>query len=384
MQFTDEHLLFRKTVRSFLENEVVPHIDEWEEAGQFPAHELLPKLAQIGALGLEYDPKYGGQGADHSYTVIFAEELGHCLCAGVAMGISVQSDMATPSLATFGSEYLKETYLKPALTGEAVVSIAVTEPDAGSDVASIRTTAVQDGDSWVINGTKLYITNGYQADWICLVTRTSDPIPGQPYSGMAQIIVPTNTPGFSVSRKLRKMGNLSSDTAELVFDDVRVPLNHVIGEDGQGFQQQMLQFQRERLMATYMTVSGMRVALKRTIQYLKDRHAFGKPLITNQYLAYELAELTAEVDLLREYSYACADAVMRGEDVTRQATIAKLKAGRLVRRVADTCIQYHGGIGYMEETWTSRYYRDARLLSIGAGADEVMLRILTQIYGIHA
>jgi citronellyl-CoA dehydrogenase len=384
MHFTAEHEMFRKTVRDVVEREINPHIDAWESDGIFPAHELFPKLAEVGLLGLEYDPDYGGQGADHSYTVIYGEEVGRAGCGGVPMAISVQTDMATPSLHRFGSHELKQRYLAPAVRGEMVAAIAVTEPDAGSDVAGIRTRAVRDGDEWVINGTKLYITNGTQADWLCLLARTSDldDTPRGRYRGMSQIIVPTDTPGFSVSRKLDKLGNRSSDTAELSLVDVRVPVADTVGEIGQGFQQQMAQFQNERMIAAYMAVGGMQAALERTIAYVKDRQAFGAPLAANQHIQFELADLAADLDMARHYNHACAEAYLRGEDTTRFATIAKLKTGRLNRRVADICLQFHGGIGYMEETWTARYFRDSRLLSIGGGADEIMLRVLAQLDGI--
>jgi len=380
MHFTAEHEQFRSTVRQVVEREIDPHIDEWEEAGIFPAHELFPKLAAVGLLGLEYDPEYGGQGADHSYTVIFGEEVGRAGCGGVPMAISVQTDMATPSLHRFGTHELKQRYLAPAIRGEMVAAIAVTEPDAGSDVAGIRTRAVRDGDEWVINGSKLYITNGTQADWLCLLARTSEDETG--YRGMSQVVVPTDLPGFSVSRKLDKLGNRSSDTAELSFVDLRVPVANTIGEIGRGFQQQMAQFQNERMIAAYMSIGGMQVAVDRTIEYVKQRHAFGHPLADNQHIQFSLAELVAEIDVARAYNHTCAEAYMRGEDTTRHATIAKLMTGRLNRKVADTCIQLHGGIGYMEETWTARFFRDSRLLSIGGGADEVMLRVLAQLEGI--
>jgi citronellyl-CoA dehydrogenase len=384
MEFTAEHELFRATVRDVVEHHITPHVDEWEAAGIFPAHDLFATLGGLGLLGLEYDPAYGGQGADHSYTLIYGEELGRAGCGGVPMAIAVQTDMATPSLHRFGSHELKERYLAPAIRGEMVAAIAVTEPDAGSDVAGIRTRAVRDGDEWVINGTKLYITNGTQADWLCLLARTSDiddPQAGR-HRGMSQIVVPTDTPGFSVSRKLDKLGNRSSDTAELSLVDVRVPVANTIGQIDRGFHQQMAQFQNERMISSYNAVGGMEHALERTIAYVKERQAFGAPLAANQHIQFELAALAADVDMLRHYNHACAEAYLRGEDTTRFATIAKLKAGRLNRRVADVCLQLHGGIGYMEETWTARYFRDTRLLSIGAGADEIMLRVLAQLDGI--
>jgi citronellyl-CoA dehydrogenase len=381
MNFSAEHQLFRKTVRDFVEREIEPHVDRWEQEGGFPAHELFPKLGAVGLLGLEYDPSYGGQGADHSYTVVAGEELGRIGCGGVPMAISVQTNMATPSLHRFGTNDLKRRYLAPAIRGEMVTSIAVTEADAGSDVASLRTRAERDGDEWVINGTKLYITNGAQADWLCLLARTSG---DGGYHGMSQIVVPTDLPGFTVSRKLGKLGNWSSDTAELSFENVRVPVANTIGEIGQGFQQQMAQFQNERMIAAYQAVGGAERALERTAEYLRHRVVFGRPLLANQHVQFTLAELAAELDMARHYNYACAEAYLRGEDTTRYATIAKLATGRLIRRIADTCLQYHGGVGYMEETWTSRYFRDSRLLSIGGGADEVMLRILARLDGLEA
>ncbi|MBK6762463.1 MAG: acyl-CoA dehydrogenase family protein [Micrococcales bacterium] len=379
MRLTAEHEQFRKAVRQVVENDINPHVDEWEAAGIFPAKQVFSKLAEIGALGLEYDPEFGGQGADHSYTLVLAEELGRIDCAGVPMAIAVQAGMATPSLAKYGSPELKQKYLVPALRGEMVAAIGVSEPDAGSDVSGIRTKAVRDGDEWVINGRKMWITNGTQADWLCLLVRTSDE---GGYSGMSQIIVPTATPGFSVGRKIEKMGNWSSDTAELVFEDVRVPVSNTIGEVGRGFQQQMIQFLDERLIGAYMAVASMRKALDKTKDYLQQREAFGKPLLANQYLQYKLAELYADVDVLEAYNRNCAERYLAGEDVTKISTIAKLKAGRLQRVVADTCVQFHGGMGYAEENWPARYYRDARLTSIGGGADEVMLRVLALLEGM--
>jgi citronellyl-CoA dehydrogenase len=379
MQFTAEHEQFRKVVRQVVEEEINPYVDEWEEAGTFPAHELFPKLAAIGALGLEYDPEYGGGGADHTYTMVLAEELGRADCAGIPMAIAVQTSMATPALARFGSDELKRRYLAPAIAGEVVCSIAVSEPDAGSDVAGIRTRAVRDGDDWVITGRKMWITNGTQADILCLLARTSDE---GGYQGMSMIVVPTDSPGFSVGRKIEKMGNRSSDTAELVLDEVRVPVTNTIGEPGRGFQQQMAQFQDERLVGAYMAVTGARRALDRTMEYLRVREAFGKPLLANQHLQYRLAELVADVDVMQEYCRSAGARYAAGEDVSRMATIAKLKVGRLIRDVADTCVQYHGGMGYAEEMWVARYYRDARLVSIGGGADEVMLRIITMMEGM--
>ena len=375
---TDEHQIFRKTLRDLFEREIEPHVDAWEDARTFPAHELFPKLGAVGLLGLEYEEAYGGMGADHSFTVIAGEEMGRISCGGVPMAMAVQMSMATPALARFGSHELKEEYLAPSIRGELVASIAVTEPDAGSDVAGIRTRAVRDGDEWVINGSKLYITNGTQADWLCLLARTSE---DAGYNGMSLIVVPTSVDGFGVSRKLDKLGMWSSDTAELSFNDVRVPVSNTIGEIGRGFQQQMTQFQAERLITVYKQVGSIEQALNKTKAYLCERQAFGKPLMANQHLQFVLAELSARHDMLKHYARASADAVLRGEDATRFATIGKLMGSRLQREVADTCLQFHGGIAYMAEHWASRFYRDTRLDSIGAGADEVMLRILARMDG---
>jgi len=378
---THEHRLFRKSLRDLFEREIQPHIEDWERAGTFPAHDLFPKLGAVGLLGLEYDEAYGGMGADHSFTVIAGEEMGRIDCGGVPMAIAVQMAMATPALHRYGSPELKERYLAPAVRGDMVASIAVTEADAGSDVAGIRTRAVRDGDEWVINGSKLYITNGTQADWLCLLARTSE---DAGHRGMSLIVVPTSVEGVGVSRKLEKLGMWSSDTAELSFADVRVPVANTIGEAGRGFQQQMVQFQAERLITVYRHIGSIDQALRRTRDYLAQREAFGRPLLVNQHLQFALAELSARHDMLKHYAYAAADAVERGEDATRFATVAKLMGARLQREVADTCLQFHGGIGYMAEHWTSRFYRDTRLDSIGAGADEVMLRILARMDGFSA
>ncbi|MFI6309688.1 acyl-CoA dehydrogenase family protein [Nocardia fusca] len=376
MQFTTEHQLFRETVRDFIQREVEPNVEKWEEAGSFPARELFAKFATLGLLGLEYDPAYGGEGADHWFTVIACEEFGrNCSAGGLPMAWAVQSYMATPSLHDHGSDELKHRYLIPSIKGEIVASIAVTEPDAGSDVAGLRTRAVRDGDDWIITGSKIFITNAVQGDWLCLLARTSEE---GGYRGLSQIIVPTATPGVTVSRSLRKLGMRSSDTAELVFEEARVPVSNTIGEIGRGFQQQMEQFQIERLSGVYTAIGQMETAIKRTVQYLCDRPAFGGRLIDNQYLQYNLAELAGEVEMLRQLAYSCAELVVAGRDVSFRASAAKLFAGRLIRRVADACIQYHGGMGYMHETWTSRFYRDARLHSIGGGSDETMLRVMSR------
>ena len=377
--FTKAHQLFRETVRRFIDQEINPYVDEWEEAEIFPAHELFKKAGDLGLLGLSYPEEYGGAGADYWYNMALAEELARCNCGAIPMAIGVQTDMATPALNQFGSHELKKKFLEPAIRGDAVCSVAVTEPGAGSDVASIRTRAERDGDHYVINGSKLFITNGVQADWVCLLARTT---PGTTFKGMSLIIVATDTPGFTVSKKLKKMGNWSSDTAELVFDNVRVPLANRIGEEGQGFIYQMQQFQNERLISGLGAAAGAEKIIKMTIEYCRGRETFGKPLIENQWIYFKLTELLSEVEFLRQMCYHCGRIMDRGEDYTREASMAKLKAGRLVRQVADTCLQFHGGMGYMEEYPMARYFRDSRLLSIGGGTDEIMLGIIAKFEGI--
>lgn len=381
--FTPEHEMFRKTVRDFVEREINPHADEWEEAGIAPLHDLFRKMGQLGFLGLHYPEEYGGANADIWFSVVLCEELGRCHTAGVAMAIGVQTGMSTPALARYGSHELRQKYLVPAIAGEAVTSIAVTEPDAGSDVARIKTKAVRDGDHYIINGSKMYITNGTQADWICLLARTSD---GTDYKGMSLIIVPSGTPGFIVSKSLQKLGNWSSDTAVLTFENMRVPVENRIGDEGKGFYYQMEQFQMERLVGAVSAVAGAEQAVRDTIRYTQERQAFGKPLLKNQWIQFKLGELLTEIEAARHLNYHCA-ALMATQpnapETTRIASMCKLKAGRLGRQVADTCIQFYGGMGYMEETRISRFYRDSRLTSIGGGADEIMLQIIAKLEGME-
>lgn len=377
--FTEEHEMFRRAVRSFVEKEINPFVDDWEEAGIAPLHEIFKKMGDLGFLGLHYPAEYGGAEADIWFSVVLNEEMGKANAAGIGMAIAVQTGMSTPALAMHGSEMLKERYLAPAIRGEMVTSIAVSEPDAGSDVARIQTRAVRDGDHYVINGSKMYITNGTQADWICLLARTSD---GSDYRGMSLIIVPTDTPGFNVSRSLKKLGNWSSDTAVLTFEDMRVPVENRIGDEGKGFYYQMEQFQMERLVGAIGCVAGAEKAVRETIRYTQDRVAFGKPLIANQWIQFKLGELLTEIESARQLNYYCAGLMQHdpaSKEVTRIASMCKLKAGRLARQVADTCIQFYGGMGYMEETWISRYFRDSRLTSIGGGADEIMLQIIAKM-----
>lgn len=378
LTLTPEHEMFRQSLRRFVEREINPHIDKWEADKIYPGRELFPKLGELGALGPSYPVEYGGGGGDYAFNYLMAEELGQAGALGVPMGIMVHTDMATPALAQFGSEELKQQFLVPAIQGKLISAIAVSEPDAGSDVASLTTHAVSDGDHYVINGSKMWITNGTQADFVVTLLRTT---PGNTAKGMSLVVVPTDTEGFKVSRTIDKMGNHSSDTAALTYENVRVPKSFRIGEEGRGFQLQMQQFQKERLVGTGLALGGMDRCIRMTVQYCKERKTFGKPIIENQTVHFRLAELRTEIECLRQMAHYCTNQIIAGQDCTREVSMAKLKAGRLCREVADACIQFHGGMGYAEEYPMARYYRDARLLSIGAGADEIMLTILARLEG---
>lgn len=377
--FTPEQQAFKKTIRDFVEAEINPFIDQWERERIFPAHRIFKRCAEIGMLGVSYDEKYGGAGLDYSWTAAYVEALGEaCECNAIPMAIMVQTDMCTPALHDFGSEELKRRWLVPAIRGEAVGAIGVSEPAAGSDVFSIQTTARRDGDHYVINGRKIFITNGTQADFVTTLCKT-DPNAG--HHGFSLIVVPTDTPGFGVAKKLEKIGNHASDTAELCFEDCRVPVANRIGEEGMGFIYQMRQFQKERIVANIGGVAGAQRALERTVQYAKDRKVFGKPLALKQHVQFKFAELQTEIEMVRQLNYHTVRMVVAGEDATRETSMAKLAAGRLVRHVADWCLQFHGGYGYMDEYPISRFWRDSRLLSIGGGADEVMLQIIAKLEG---
>ena len=378
MKFTPEHDALRRTMSQFIKNEINPFVDEWERAGIFPAHDVFKKLGDLGLLGLSKPVEYGGSGLDYSYSMVMAEELGAINAGGVGMAIGVQTDMATPALARFGSDEMKKEFLAPSIAGDFVACIGVSEPGAGSDVASIKTAARSDGDDYVINGGKMWITNGTQADWMCLLANTGD---GPVHRNKSLICLPMKTKGVEIARKLDKMGMHCSDTAQIHFTDVRVPKRNRIGEEGKGFSYQMLQFQEERLWAAAACLKANERTITDTIEYTRQRKAFGKPLLDNQVIHFRLAELQTEIELLRSLIYRACEAYIAGEDVTPLATMAKLKAGRLGRELPDACLQYWGGMGFMNETNVSRAFRDRRLTSIGGGADEVMLSVLCKYMG---
>ena len=375
MQLTHEHEELKRNLKRFIDTEINPYVDEWEAAEIFPAHEVFKKLGSLGYLGLTKPEAYGGAGLDYSYAVVMAEALGHIQCGGLPMAIGVQTDMATPALARFGSDALRQEFLAPAIAGDMVACIGVSEPGAGSDVAAVKTTARKDGDDYIINGGKMWITNSLQADWMCLLANTSE---GPAHKNKSLIIVPMNTPGITEAKKIRKIGMMSSDTGLIHFDDVRVPQRNRIGEEGLGFTYQMQQFQEERLWAAANAIQSLSNCIEQTIAYTGERMAFGKSILDNQTVHFKMAELKTEVESLRALTYMATEYYLAGQDVTEWASMAKLKAGRLLRTVPDSCLQYWGGMGFTWDNPVSRLYRDGRLASIGGGADEVMLGIISK------
>ena len=379
MKLSHEHQELQRSVKRWIDEQINPHVDEWEAAGIFPAHQVFKQMGDMGWLGLCKPTDNGGLGLDYSYGAVLAEALGHMQCGGVPMAIGVQTDMATPALAEHGSAELRAEFLTPAIQGELVACLGVSEVGGGSDVASIKTTAKKDGDDYVINGGKMWTTNGTQADFCCLLANTSE---GAPHRNKSLIIVPMNTPGVTASKPLKKMGMHSSDTAQLHFDQVRVPRRYLIGEEGMGFIYQMEQFQIERLWGAMNNVGMAQRAIDTTIAYTRERQVFGRAVLDNQAVHFKLAEFQAELECLRAVCWQAVELIVDGGDATYLATVAKLKAGRLMRTIADGCLQYWGGMGYVDESPISRIYRDGRLTSIGGGADEVMLQILCKSMGI--
>jgi citronellyl-CoA dehydrogenase len=378
LYFNKDHEMVRRAVREFVNKEINPYADEWEAAGIAPLKKLFKKMGKLGFLGIRYDPDYGGQGLDYWYETAFLEELGHIKALGLAVAITVQTNMATPAIDEFGSEHLKETYLKAAIKGDMVGAIAVTEPGAGSDVAAISTTAKRENNHYVINGSKMFITNGTQADFYTLLARTSDD-PG--YHSFSLFVVPADLPGVTVSRKLEKLGVWISDTAELFFDQVKVPAENLIGREGEGFIYQMRQFQHERFSLLPFACTAAKDIIDITVDYIKERVVFGKPLIKYQVLRHRLASWTTEIESLKQLIYHIVRMKEAGLDATREISMGKLIAGKLLNKIADGCLQMHGGMGYMSEMIISRYYRDARGLSIGGGADEVLQEVIAKIEG---
>ncbi|WP_332813486.1 acyl-CoA dehydrogenase family protein [Ramlibacter sp.] len=380
---TPDHIALQDSVAKFIAREITPHIDEWEAAEIFPAHDLFKKLGNAGYLGVNKPVEFGGMGLDYSYEIAFCEAIGAIGSGGVGMAIAVQTDMATPALARFGSDELREQFLKPTIAGDYVVCLGVSESGAGSDVASLKTTARKDGDDYVINGSKMWITNGTQADWMCLLANTGG---DDVHRNKSMICLPLREngklrPGITMN-KIKKVGMWSSDTAQVFFDDVRVPQRFRVGEEGKGFTYQMKQFQEERLSGATRRVTALTNVINETIDYTRQRMAFGKSILDNQAVHFRMAELKTEVELLRSLIYRAAQIHMNDGDMTELASMAKLKAGRLCREVTDSCLQYWGGMGFTWDNPVSRAWRDLRLISIGGGADEIMLTIICKHMGI--
>jgi len=376
--YNSEQLALQESTKKLVEEVINPFADEWDKEQQFPAHQVFKRFGEAGLLGIHRDEAYGGQGLDYKYNVAFLEALGYSRCSGVAMAIGVQTDCSTPALANFGSEQLKRDFLEPALSGDMVTSIAVSEPGGGSDVASVATTAKREGDDLVISGSKMWITNGLQADWACLLANTRA---GKPHANKSLIVVPMDVKGITKS-KISKLGMHASDTAILTFEDVRVPASNIIGEEGHGFMYQMMQFQEERLACAVGALLPLSNILEETIEYTKQRNTFGQPILHNQYVHFRLAELNTELELLRAATYQAVDQMLAGENVTMLASMLKLKTGRVAREITDSCLQFWGGMGFTSDVLVSKLYRDLRLWSIGGGADEIMLGIICKMMDI--
>ena len=377
--FSEQHEMFRAAVRSFVDKEVAPHVDEWEAAGRIPKA-IWPRLGQLGFLGVEYDEVYGGGGADFLTTAVLCEEAARSRSGSFAMALGVHTDMASPHLYWTGSEALKERYLPGICRGELLTAIAVTEPGGGSDVAAIQTRAVRDGGHYVLNGAKMFITNGAFADVYFVAARlagaggTGD----RRHQGISMFLVERDTPGFTVSRTLDKMGMRASDTAELAFADVRVPAEHLLGREGQGFYEVMRIFQRERLVAGLHTTAMCERALQDTIAYLQQRQAFGEPLSKKQALRHRLADLATQIEAMRWLTYAACLKFQAREDAVREISMVKLFTADAAQKIAYECVQLHGGYGYMREYPVERFFRDVRLMTIGGGTSEIMREIIAK------
>src|SRR5689334_8571204 len=371
--FSDEHEALRESIHRFVVSELAPHAEAWEET-TFPDW-VFPRMGELGFLGLSYPEKYGGQGGDYFANIVLAEEMVHSNSGGLAMGVAVHTDMATPPIHLFGTEAHKQAYLVPAIRGEKISCLGITEPDAGSDVAGIKTRAVRDGDEWVINGSKTYITNGHRADFIVLVTKTGD-------DEHTLFLVDMDLPGVIREKRLEKLGMHASDTALLAFQDVRVPHDAVLGEIGKGFYHIMWELQGERLIGAAGCVAGAQRAFDRTLAYANERIAFGRPIGRFQVTRHKFAEMATKIEAARQLNYTTAWRFTNGEYPVREISMAKLYASRIAVEVADECLQIYGGAGYMQEYGVERVWRDLRLNRIGAGTDEIMLDVIGRSYGL--
>ena len=379
MKFTEEHKSLAETVKDFSQNEIKPFVEEWEENGAFPAHELFKKMGNLDLLGITKSTEVGGMNLDFSFGMVFAEALGYAADLGVITAIGIQTDMATPALDRYGSAELKDEFLKPSVNGDFVSAVAVSETSGGSDVAALRTSARKDGDDYIVNGEKMWITNGTQADYFCTLLNTSD---DDPHNNKSLVIIPSNLKGVSIGDKIDKIGQITSDTAPVFFENVRIPQRYRIGKEGQGFKMQMQQFQEERIFMSVSCLVILDECISKTIEYCHERQAFGKPIIYNQSIHFRLAELKTEIEALRSLVYRACENLIDGNDVTYLTSMAKLKSGRLIREVSDACLQFWGGMGFTWENPISKVYRDGRVNSIAGGTDEIMLNIICKHLGI--
>jgi alkylation response protein AidB-like acyl-CoA dehydrogenase len=378
--FTDEHQQLRESIRRFVIKELQPHAEEWEET-TFP-NWVFERMGELGFLGLDKPEEYGGQGGDYYTALVLAEEIAHAHSGGLAMGLAVQTDMAMPPILAFGTEEQKQQWAAPAIKGTKILCIGITEPDAGSDVAGIKTRAVKDGDEYVINGSKTYITNGHRAHAIVLVTKTGVGGADSGHDGFTLFLVPMDTPGVIREKRLKKLGMHASDTALLAFQDVRVPESAVLGQIGKGFYHIMWELQGERLIGAAGAVAGAQHVFDRTLEYAKERQAFGRAIGHFQVIRHKFAEMATKIETARQMVYTTAWRFQNGEYPVREITMAKLYASRIAVEVADECIQIHGGAGYMQEYGIERSWRDLRLNRIGAGTDEIMLEVIGRSYGL--
>lgn len=372
--FTEEHEIFREQVRNFVNKEILPFIDQWEEEELFPKS-LYRRMGELGFLGIRYPEKYGGSNGDIWMTLAFCEELCRCHAFGLPMSVLVHTDMSSTHIARYGTEEQRQQYLVPMIKGEKVCAIGVSEPAAGSDVAGIQTTALRDGDSYVINGSKIFITNSVHADVFCVAAKTQK---DQGHKGISMFIVERDTPGFRLAKKLKKLGNNTSDTGELVFEDVRIPRHNLIGDEGKGFYYIMGNFQDERLIAASMAVSASQQALEDTVRYTRERKTFGKRVFDHQAIAHRLADLATELEAARQLTYYAADVLQRKEDCGTEVSMAKLFASEVANRIAYHCLQFYGGYGYMQEFPIERFFRDVRISPIGGGTSEIMRDIIAR------
>jgi acyl-CoA dehydrogenase len=375
--FTDEHEMLRRTVRAFVEKEVTPHVDAWEEAGRIP-REFWRRLGDLGLLGLEFPPEYGGGGADFLSSVVLGEEMARCRSGGVAFSVLVHTDMSSPWLTRYGTDAQKRAYLPGIARGETVCALGITEPGTGSDMAAIQTRAVRDGDRYRLTGSKIFITNGVYGDLYFVAARTGAGSAERRHAGVSMFLVERGLPGFTVSRKLDKMGMRASDTAELSFQDCPVPAANLLGEEGRGFHQLAAGLQRERIMAAVLALSGATQALEDTLAYLRERQAFGGPLGGKQALRHRVADMATEIQAARHLLYHAAARYAAGEECVTEVSMAKLFATEVANRVAYQAVQLHGGYGYMREFPVERFFRDVRLWTIASGTSEIMREIIAK------